>query len=248
MPRINYAARKKYGSYKNEIQTSKVTRLLIKDSDGQGVFPMATRRLYGMDATGIQPVTLWGTEANQVQYRRTTTRVYLGGIRYRIMVRSNTTGPLVFNYALISFKQNTRPIPNSTTYPAEPLTLPTLASDGFFRDYFLSNDVNASTALPGYMWNFNPINKDQYIVHMHKRCYLNCPDNSTWQTDGRSFKYLSAYVPVKKWIKYNDDTDVSCEDSIYFVYWCDSFMVGPDADHILDAAKIQAEILTYFNE
>lgn len=248
MPRLNYAARKKYGSYKNEIQTSKVTRIPFSPVTNCPVLDLATRRIYGTDVTAISPVTVWGTSASEVQYKRQTTRINFKGFRYVVNIRSNTTGPLVLNYACISFKQNTRPALNSTTYPAEPYTIPSLQSDGFFRDYFGSNDVNFSTALNALTINFNPINKDQYNVHMHKRCFLNNTDNTTWQSNAKSFVTLQGYVPIKKWIKYNDDNDNFSEDCLFFIFWLDSFMTDADSNHILAAAKFQGEIFPYWSE
>lgn len=201
---------------------TKRTRVSVAAVNNQ-VYNIDTRVLYGSDATAINQ----GLAINE----RLRGLVDFRGIQVNFALKNNRADPLVFNYAVIGMR-NKLVAPTTT---GSPYTLPTVATDGFFRDYTSSRDVNfATTAWTAY--NLNglqmcnlPISTDQYAVFCHKKVWLKGlqnPADQDYSADGQALKIVKDYCKVDRQIRYNDDSSTNPETPIYIVYWAETPMSG----------------------
>ncbi|QCX35032.1 capsid protein [Blackfly DNA Virus 6] len=227
-------------SDRNKTHTSLVS---VKSANGRNTNPIATLALYGADATRIDKMSGTFNRSDrffqQVDYR---------GLRYEFAIRNALPDPVIFNYAVISFKNATYTL-EDTTYPAEPYQAPGLASDGFFRFNGDSRDENFDNSLAAIAINYAPISTDQYNIHMHKRVLLGPrPVGSDWNHQINTFRHIKGYVPIKRTLRYNDDTDTKCENPIWVVYWINPFHSDSGAAKILQACYVQQFHVAYFKQ
>lgn len=220
-----------------------LTHLCEESSAGfRNVFPLATQSLYGIDCTNIRKST-----GAFERTRRWYGQINFKGIKYQWLIRNDSTDPVVFNYACISFKNDRYSLTN-TTYPAEPYQVPSLALDGFLRYDGLSRDENLDTGISGIIAGYNPISTDQYNIHMHKRVTLaGKPGGSAYTyTYANNYRRIKGYVPIKRVLRYNDDANEDCESPIYLVYWVTPFHQDPGAGRVFGITYVQQMHTSYF--
>lgn len=207
------------GISKRDRNKSKVHLLSESNANYRQTWPLRTHALFAVDCTDIAQST-----GAFERTRRMYAQVDLRGVKYNWLVRNKISEPLMFNYALVSFKNGTYPLTNAA-YPSEPYECPTLAADGFFRSDTISRDENFDIGLSSVNINYDPISTDQYNVHMHKRVLLG-PNStsSSYSVNRESYKRVTGYVPIKRVLRYNDDSSNDCENRIYLVYWVQPFM------------------------
>lgn len=127
-------------------------------------------------------------------------------------------------------------------------------ADGFFRDYNASRDINFSTGLSGLRMHVLPISTDKFRVLAHKRLRIGASgtDGSpglipTNVAPGNTCMF-DLWVPLKRNITYNDDTDTNCESKVFFVLWFTDG-VASGADPIIAAqASGSVHAVTYYSE
>lgn len=119
-----------------------------------------------------------------------------------------------------------------------------VAEDGFFRDYGASRDVSFSTSLTGISMAHLPINTDIYNVIRHVRFNL-APGNPLSRGDS---VMKSMYVKINRLITYNDDTDSSCENPIWLVWWMSAIEAGTLAPAVGGALNINFRTVVYFTD
>lgn len=237
-------ARMAIGVSKKDMNHTHTSLMAESNANFRNTFPIATQSLYGCDATRISKMTSAFNRSDrffqQVDFR---------GVSYHFLVRNNLPDPVVFNYALISFKNDQYPLTNAT-WPAEPYQCPALAADGFFRYNGDSRDENFDNGISAVMQCYAPISTDQYNVHMHKRVTLaGKPGGTDWTfTYANNYRRIKGYVPIKRILRYNDDTDSICENPIYLVYWICPFHQDSGAARILQACYVQQLHVAYFRQ
>lgn len=233
-----------------ETERNQTTKVFPAVTDSDAVFPLATRRLYAFDCTAIRRAYQGGisTEPIMARNERLLATCKFVGIRYMFVLRNSDVNPIMFNYALISFKNRNYPL-NSIDYPAEPYTCPTLMTDGFFREYSNSRDVNFTNSLSACQINHNPISTDQYVVHMHKRRLLGpLPTSTGWTGEvHENFTTIKGFFKVNRIIRFNDDDTDECETPVYMVYWCDRMHGAPDSVPVLSAVFAMQKHEAVFN-
>jgi len=217
--------------------------LAEKSANLRNVNPLATLALYGCNATAIGKMsgTMYRSDRmfGQVDYR---------GVKYEFLIRNALSDPVIFNYAVISFKNDQYAL-EDTSYPAEPYQAPTLAADGFFRFNGISRDENFDNGLSSIQIGFNPISTDQYNVHMHKRLTLGArPVGSEWNHRHDTYRRVRGYVPIKRVLRYNDDASEVCESPIWIVYWITPWHSDTGAVKILQACYVMQNHVAYFKQ
>lgn len=240
---------KNIGVSKVESEHNQSRLIQIGPTDPLNALSLHSRTLYGADITNIPPATVSSIGSNVMNIAaRLLGTVKIVGLKYRFIIRNNLTAPVWFNYALISFK-NSIPALNSIDYPGEPYTVPTLATDGFFRYNGQSRDENFDNSLPSSIINFNPISSDQYVVHMHKRRMFG-PLNATTEynvADKHNYGVISGYFPINRIVRYNDDIFDTCETPVYLLYWLDRHQSNLGESPLEDAMYVQQYHYVIFN-
>ena len=221
--RFKLRARRRVGNYigadarQSHVLDPGAASLPVRD-----VMFIATRTLYGMLCTDIAKMT---STFNRTA--RFFQKVNFRGVAVHMVLRNTHTLPVVFNYAVVSSKNQKYSISAGTTAPS---TVPGMANSGFFRFYGNSRDTNFSNSLSSIEFNYSPIDTDKFNVHMHRRTLLNATtnDGSTGYRNesGSNFKQIRTYVPIKRQLRYNDDSDDLCETPIFLVYWCDIYQAN----------------------
>lgn len=211
------------------LSTAKKFYIREAPSNIHNIRSLASRRLYGFDCTNIQKQT-----GNFEIDRRERQLVNFRGISLKFQVR-NVTGPapagepIVFNFAVISFKNNA--VYNNLLTDGV-YDMRQIAQDGTFREYTTSRDTNFarsgaddSTGHSSIFLNNAHISTDQYNVHCHKKYILLPADTSNaWSKSGNTFRTITDYCKVKRQLRYNDDTAVTCETPIVVIYWFNKLM------------------------
>lgn len=189
--------------------------------------------------TNMNPQTL-----NQVQLlnivkfssesynRRQTDQVNFRGIKFCINFRVESalgTAKAWICMAVISPKANLAsgdPIPSSDFFRS---------SNGSTRDVDFG-----SAGLNNLDYKCLPINTDQYNVHMRKYCQVG-PAQST---EGLRERLLEWYLPVKRQIRYNDNSALPEGKNMYFVWWFSASDSGTPANSV----RFQYTIKRYFRD
>lgn len=176
-------------------------------------------------------------------------QIIISGFSIKWSFNNRAAGPIFFNIAVVNPKnQNT----------------PTMSTDGFFRDYNLSRDVNFSTSLSGLEMHSLPISTDKFRVLAHKRFII--PGASeivtlmpTTATPPATTSVINAsgpnnihcgklWVPLRKAIKFNDDADDNCESKVFCVFWF-SGTTAAKTDPVIQNQVIGAvHATTFFTE
>jgi len=204
---------------------------------------LGTLALYAMDATSIDKMT-----ASFGRSDRFFQQVDFRGIKYDFLVKNNVADPIVFNYAVISFKSGKYTF-EDTTWPAEPYQSPGVANDGFFRFNGDSRDENFDGSLTSQQINYSAISTDQYNIHMHKRSLLGPrPVGSDFNHQITTYRRFKGYVPIKRTLRFNDDTDDLCETPIWIVYWVHPWMANNTSTRILKIADCMQDHVSYFKQ
>lgn len=206
-------------------------------------YTIDTRILYGSDVTAVNA----GTQINE----RLRGMINVRGLSVAFDIRNNLASNVVFNWAVIGLRNNLV----SPSTGTSPYTLPTLATDGFFREYTGSRDVNFATTawtaynLNGLRMNSLPISTDQYAVFCHKRILLRAKDTTnTYSKSGDMAKSIRHYCKIDRQIRYNDDVSTNPETPIYLVYWCCTEHANSAETSTASAVAVQQQHVLYFRE
>lgn len=121
----------------------------------------------------------------------------------------------------------------------------TITSAGWFRDYITSRDKDISTTLDEISYD-DPINSDRYITHWRTSFMLGARNSSTIHHTGYpSFMEFTKYIPIKRNIRFNDDTDEECETPVFLVWWAKT-LAGPGQN--LGAFDASIRLVSFFHE
>lgn len=142
--------------------------------------------------------------------------------------KNTRTNPVMVNWAII-----------------QPKNSKTVTTVDFCRGKGNTNraidfSVNQSTA----DLNYASINTDIYHVIKHKRFQLG-PAGSNTIPD---WKRQKLWVPLKRQLRFTDDTTGSCETPIFFVYWCDEINRASGSAAVNNALDVTYEHYIYFRE
>lgn len=160
---------------------------------------------------------------------------FISGFKIRVHFRNELTDQdLTINWAVIKPKS-----------PSVAIT------DGFFRAFGTSRDVNFNTSgLTSVEIGNLPISTDKYWVYKRGRFTLGARDASVFVQGNRTkkcSKFLTRYIKLKKQIRYNDDSNQDPEDEIFFVHWSTVHFQTPVVQSP-DVYRTQTHIVTYFRD
>lgn len=187
-----------------------------------------TRQLYFNELTNI-PGQFIGTPASGNINARTGATAIVKGISLQYYGRNfNISGvKSVINVALVAPK-------NSQAVPA----------DGFFRDYGTSRDVNFSTGLSRLSMGYNPISTDKYNIIRHWRTLVNAGNDIG---NGDSTK-KSVYIKINRLLAWNDDTNATCENPIFLVWWITPIMAQAADPIVLNGWQFAFKAIVFFQD
>lgn len=196
------------------------------------------------DLIAINPLNVARVSTtNQDINTRLTDVIYLSGFKVNVTVLNNleavTANQLYFNIALLSTKAGVSTITGTDMFTS---------GGGTARSYSFDN-VNYSS-LERHQ---DPINSDNYVCHWHQR-YLLSPNQQACQgPQSGSWPYvvpISAFIPIKRQIRFDDAAANSAEPQFRVVLWCG--LVGEGySDPIVQTAnaiKTEHSITAYYRE
>jgi len=183
------------------------------------------------------------TKGSDIDNRSTRLRqsVDFRGIKICFRIQINNVAGLggqkfAFNWAIVSPKQLDA---NITALPTEE----------FFRG---SGETSRAQDFAGTLTGLDlhclPINRDKYVIHRHKRMVLG-PYEST---EGKSERYFETYVPVKRKVVYNQNTELGTEDNpegrdMWMIWW-GAFLNEGTGNGQGSAFTTQFKAVRYFRE
>lgn len=136
-----------------------------------------------------------------------------------------------------------------------PVRAKTVTDDGWFRDYVTSRDKNFTTTLNEIEYD-DPINSDRYITHWKKSFSLgplvreNNSATQTFQnfdqTGGSSMREMNTWIPVKRNIRFNDDTNEDCETPVFLVWWAKVMENSPG--QATNSYSMSMRLVSFFHE
>lgn len=173
------------------------------------------------------------TTAGDTRNNRQSDQVNFRGIKFCFNIRTEGalgTAKAWVNIAIISAKSDltSSDLPPTTEFFRNPGTTGTRAID--FGDVSLDNlDYRC----------FN-INTDKYNVHKRLRLTVG-PSGST---EGRKERLVEFYMPVKRQIRYNIDSEYPEGKNMYLVYW----FTASDAGAPVNSISMNYHIVKYFRD
>lgn len=184
-----------------------------------------SRTLYSLDITNVDQ----GTQINQ----RLRGIQNIRGFQLRINYRNAFNVPAILHVAVLNPKKSA-----------------TVSTDGFFRDYATSRDVNFSTGLSSVQMNHLPISTDQYNILMHKRFRLIAAEPTTaTQFDynyGSNVKEFRRYVRLNRQVRFNDDSTPDAETGrCFLVTWFEQTFGAAGTTAQVGKIEIQQMVTTY---
>lgn len=185
----------------------------------------------------IEVTNIDKTTTNAINQRQGNA-CYFSGIKLHMRLYNNYISggseplkPLKFHIAVVS-----------------PVRGKVISDDGWFRDFFTSRDKNFTTTLDDIEYD-DPVNSDKYLVHWRRSMLVGPPTRQSNNTDwvgGPSYKEMTQWIPVKRNIRFNDDSTEECETPVFVVWWAKVAGNGPG--QVLNAYKASMRIVSYFHE
>lgn len=177
-----------------------------------------TRTLYNLEISGIAQ----GPDTDE----RLQNKLKLVGYRFNMKIINRSTKHLLFNVAIVSPKNATG-----------------MTTDDFFRGYGTTRGLDFSgTNMNSTDFHWRPINTDNYHIFKHKRFTLIKDANTIrpW------WKELNFYIPIKRQVRYDNQTLSQAETPLYLLYWCDE-LAGVTGTAVTTAAfSMQYNIFSFF--
>jgi len=242
--KIMYASRKQFVQYARKRKASS-----IANKEGMGVQAGTGTLQKEMMLNGNTALfdgrTLYANELTLVAKAGATndinTRqrqiIYVTGFSIKGFMISNFNNHNLLNIAVVSPRNN-----NATT----------LQADGFFRDYNSSRDINFSTGLSGLRMHVLPISTDKFRVLAHKRLRVGPSlDTNTGLFNDNGVSNMCEFdiwVPLKRNLQYNDDTDDNCESKVFWVMWYSSANAANGAGTEANTMEGALHAVTYYSE
>ena len=191
-----------------------------------------TRILYFYDLTDIIPASDVTADRNAINSRQRGI-VNLSGFSLNWIMKNLAGTPLTVNIAFVA-----------------PRNSVSLSASGFFRDYTTSRDVDFSTGLNNNQIHTYPISTDKFTILKHDRFFLGATPgiNATWTTESNNYKRRKYWVPLKRQIRFNDDSSTFAEQHVYCCYWFDYTMALAMSDPQLNKIDHGMRLVTYWNE
>lgn len=190
--------------------------------------PLDTRTIYFTDLTDISKTTT--AAINGRQRHQLTIR----GIQSKWSVRNDTNKPIKMTFAIL--------VPKNSN---------TISNDGFFRDYNQSRDVNFSTLVNNQQMMNLPISTDKYTVlwRINRTVYPNNSTSAGYNSSvGKSWVDFYRYTPIKRQVRYNDDTGTECENKFFFVWWTDEAFTAGGGAIVPNALVMQADHVAFYKD
>lgn len=158
--------------------------------------------------------------------RRTKNWIWTKGVRIRLNFKNlldQGQTPLYVNFAIIHSGEFDYQLGVTTegSYGTGPE-----AQVNFFRNYGEEQQINFDNiALSGVERHTLPICRDEQQVLYHKRFVLGCKSTELKFSsgEGRNYKSWSKYFPLKRQIRYDDNTGASAFNKIWLLWWCTPF-------------------------
>lgn len=236
-PKARSAARtiksawKKYKSYKDRVKE-------IGRSTGMGNAKRSVGSVADVHSTRtlqqLNLVALSKTSTNEIDKRQRDLIDFVG-TKVCMQMANETTDPLTVNVAVI-----------------HPKDIQTVDGSNFFRAYGTKRGQDFSVSLSGNEMHCLPINADIYTILKHYRFTLDAVEGAQnfTSTNGKSYRELSFYVPLKRQLRYvsEGDTTLAETGNVYLVWWCDKFLSAATTSPTASAMAVDVKAYKYFKE
>lgn len=142
-------------------------------------------------------------------------------------------GAVYLNLAIVSIKQGC---------PGD-----TLPNEDFFRDYGANRTKDFNIAESSLELFLGQINTDLYLVHWHKRYYLNNTD-STPNNQGRYARIIRKYIKLNRQLRFDGTNTNPVNGNLYACWWVDKEEATNGSPIVLDVVKHGSKAILYFKE
>lgn len=129
----------------------------------------------------------------------------------------------------------------------QPIGAKEVSTDGFFRTWNSSRDVNFSLGEESGVFQYNPISTDKYLVLRHGRKFLSAFNASGWGNASCRYHH-DEYIKFNGMIRYNDDVGTEAENPIFFVYWFDYDATVPTGPIVTDCLEWEWKAILFFDD
>lgn len=186
-----------------------------------------TRTLYTLNLTTVTK----GDNRNQ----RERNLINVGGFKITFQVRNGRTVPMNWHLAVVSNKQNGT----------------TVTTTDFFRSPSDTRAQDFTTAINDLTMDNLALNSDKYQILKHKKWQLvPSSNNTTWQANsGKNFTTIRWYVPLKRQLRFEQNTDtIPNTGNVFLVYWCSHMADGSGDPAVVDGWDVGYRTEMYFRE
>lgn len=201
-------------------------RLETTDTQNQ---VLNTRQLYQFGMMDIAQGTGIGERLRRVANVR--------GFKICMEVKNVSTEPMYFNVAVLSVKSGASQAGINNT-------------DFFRASNNFNRGVDFGVTLNSNEFHCLPINTDRYIILRHKRYRLVPPNaGSTVSHRGLSYMNINWYIPLKRQIRWDEDTATNPEaGAVFLVFWSDLMFTAAGGVSQIGAMNVSTRTVTYFRE
>lgn len=191
--------------------------------------------LYTVDVTAIE-TDIGSVTAGEQRIginKRIRNMVYLSGFRWRQQWRSEWTSPALIRWAIVSSNINTAPG----------------IGNGMFKSYNDSRDQDFSDSMSTLEKQSFPLSRDKLRVYYEGKLFLPQEGNSTVYTEreGHNWVGIDKYFPIKRMVRFNDDSTQDCEDKVFAIWWATPYF-GDTTVSVSSLITTQTSCIAYFRE
>lgn len=132
--------------------------------------------------------------------------VNLRGFKIKYLCRNIDTRPICLNWAIVAGRSKN-----------------VILDTDLFRSAGGSVRASGISDGNGFQNTLADINTDEYVCMKHKRVFLSEGNDPTtkWNTNAKksSWSMREFYFPLKRQLRYADNTTTSCTEKVFFIFW-----------------------------
>jgi len=172
--------------------------------------------------------------------KRTGNEIYCTGIRLQLdLFNDSDDAPFFVEYSIVSPK-------NGPGVSVNDLTT-SLGTD--------ETGANINAAVTAMQQSVNRINPDKYFVFMSKRVMLlhsgkiesGTSDYSYWNAkQGTNFRSLSEWIPIRRSIRFDDETSGTCKDPLFLILRIWRFRQDDNDANVTNSVQWDATSILYY--
>lgn len=165
--------------------------------------------------------------------KRLRNNIYLGGVQWKQTWSNSIEFPMVIRWAIVS------PTTNQVT------NIPT----GMFKAFNASRDQDFANTMSSLEKQTFPLSTDRLTVYYEGKLYLGGKSGGApaiTDRDGQNHVSIDKYFPLKRQVRYNDDSTQDCESKVFCIWWATPYMQSTTSSTA--GLNTQTSLVTYFRE